>query len=153
MEKRFISSKDLFDAIAEQLAENRQAAFTITGMSMWPFLCHGRDQVTIENVEKQSLKIGDLVLFRVARDRYILHRITKLSADSFQTTGDGNLYRDMPMPYSSIVARVCEVVRKGKPISCSSRKWKLYSALWMRAFPIRKQLFRLWKFRNQIRKK
>lgn len=42
-EKRWISAKLLFSAISEQLAENRQAAFTVTGMSMWPFICQMRD--------------------------------------------------------------------------------------------------------------
>ena len=37
-----IASKELFSMIEELLAEGRQAAFTVTGMSMWPFLCHGR---------------------------------------------------------------------------------------------------------------
>ena len=36
-----IASKELFSMIEELLAEGRQAAFTVTGMSMWPFLCHG----------------------------------------------------------------------------------------------------------------
>lgn len=36
-EKRWISSEELFSAIEELLAENRQAVFTVTGMSMWPF--------------------------------------------------------------------------------------------------------------------
>lgn len=55
-ERRWISSKVLFGAIYEQLAENRQAVFTVTGMSMWPFLCHGRDQVIVEKVNSHKIK-------------------------------------------------------------------------------------------------
>ena len=39
-----ISSEILFAAVEEQLAAGRSASFTVTGMSMWPFLCHGRDR-------------------------------------------------------------------------------------------------------------
>ena len=47
-EKKLISSQELFSAIGELLAQGRQAVFTVTGMSMWPFLCHGRDQVVVQ---------------------------------------------------------------------------------------------------------
>lgn len=144
-QKKMISSKVLFSAIQEQLAENRQAVFTITGMSMWPFLCHGRDQVIIEKTEKNTLKRGDIVLFRVSNEKYLLHRITKLSKDTFQTTGDGNFRRDMPAPYGCMVAKVCAVIRKGKRIYCNDWRWKVLSKMWMLAFPIRRPLVQMWK--------
>lgn len=143
-EKRWISSKVLFSAISEQLAENRQAAFTITGMSMWPFLCHGRDQVIVEHVDKDDLRIGDIILFRVSEERYILHRITCLGDAFFQTTGDGNLFRDMKMPYDCILAKAGKIIRKEKTIDCSNGAWKILSWIWMKLFPIRKWIFRIW---------
>lgn len=42
-EKRWITAQLLFSAISKELASHRRASFTVTGMSMWPFLCHGRD--------------------------------------------------------------------------------------------------------------
>ena len=65
-EKKLVSSDILFTAISEQLAQNRQAAFTVTGMSMWPLLCHGRDQVIVEKTDKKNVKIGDIILYRVS---------------------------------------------------------------------------------------
>lgn len=140
-EKRWITSKVLFSEISKQLAENRQAVFTVTGMSMWPFLCHGRDKVIVGSAKKEDLKIGDIVLYRFTEDRYILHRITYLDAVSFQTTGDGNLTRDKRMPYESIVAKVNYVIRKGERINCSNWKWKMVSAVWLCLFPVRKWIF------------
>ena len=143
-EKKWISSELLFSAISEQLAENRQAAFTVTGMSMWPFLCHGRDQVIIEKADSENLHTGDIVLFRVSKERFILHRITRLNESSFLTTGDGNLFRDKEMPYDCIVGKVCRIIRNGKNIDCSTIKWKIISRIWMILFPIRKQIFSVW---------
>lgn len=57
-EKRWISSKALFTAMEALLAEDRQAVFTVTGMSMWPFLCHGRDQVIVKRCSPNNLKKG-----------------------------------------------------------------------------------------------
>ncbi|MDY2814557.1 MAG: S24/S26 family peptidase [Dorea sp.] len=143
-EKRWISSKYLFSAISDQLAENRQAVFTVTGMSMWPLLCHGRDQVIVERIERDKLKLGDIILFRITDEKYILHRITYMSDSFFQTTGDGNLFRDMQMPYECIVAKVQKIVRNGKVVECDERKWRILSRIWMKLFPIRKWIFRVW---------
>ena len=144
-EKRWISPKNLFSAISEQLAENRQAVFTVTGMSMWPFLCHGRDQVVVEKYDREKIKIGDIILYRVSEDHYILHRITYLGKNYFQTTGDGNLFKDPPMPYNCIIAKVCGVVRNGKSIECNQIKWKVLFRIWMWLFPYRKWIFKIWR--------
>lgn len=142
-EHRFISSEDLFTAISEQLALGRQATFTVTGMSMWPFLCHGRDQVVVGTVSREDLHKGDIVLYRIPEGKYVLHRITSLHAEAIQTTGDGNLFRDQPVSYSSVAAKVFSVVRKGKRISCSNWKWRLASHVWMNLFPFRRLLLRI----------
>lgn len=143
-EKRWISSQILFSAISEQLAAGRQAVFTVTGMSMWPLICHGRDQVIIEKTDKDDLRIGDIVLFCAAEDKYILHRITRMKDGYFQTTGDGNLFRDPVMPYECVQAKVCKVIRDGKTIDCSFWGWKVLFRFWMFLFPIRKWIFRGW---------
>lgn len=143
-EKNLISSRVLFTEISEQLDRNRQAAFTVTGMSMWPLICHGRDQVIIEKTEKDRLKKGDIILYRITEEQYILHRITRMEDEYFQTTGDGNLHRDPFMPYESIIARVCKIIRDGKEVVCDELKWKALFRLWMFLFPIRKWIFRVW---------
>lgn len=143
-EKQWISSEVLFAAIAEQLAAGRQAAFTVTGMSMWPFLCHGRDQVIVGQAEGASLRRGDIVLYQTAEGRYILHRITKLGRSTFQTTGDGNFFRDKEMPYHNIAARAEGVVRNGRTIACSDWRWKMLSEVWMLLYPFRRGMFFVW---------
>lgn len=144
VDKKWISSKILFTAIEEQLALGRQAVFTVTGMSMWPLICHGRDSVIIDSVKKEELKTGDIVLYHVSEELYVLHRITRLKKEYFQTTGDGNLHRDPPMPYESIVAKVRKVVRNGKTIDCSKAGWKILFRMWMWLFPVRKYIFKCW---------
>lgn len=152
-EKRWISSKILFMAIEEQLAEGRQASFTVTGMSMWPLICHGRDQVIVEKADRTNIRVGDIILYRVTEEQYILHRITRMEDKYFQTTGDGNLHRDLFMPYESIIARVCKVIRDGKEIVCDNLKWNALFRIWMFLFPIRKWIFRAWfRIRKFIRR-
>lgn len=143
-DKRLISSKVLFSAIAEQLAEHRQAAFTVTGMSMWPFLCHGRDQVIVEACRPKTLRKGDIVLLQTQIGDYLLHRITQVTAAGFVTTGDGNCLRDGEFSFSCVKAKVICLIRKGKRIDCNGWRWKIVSQIWMALFPIRKWIFKAW---------
>lgn len=142
-EKRRISSDALFSAIAELLAEHRQAVFTVTGMSMWPFLCHGRDQVVVEACDPKMLKKGDIVLLQTVLGNYLLHRLTKLDGNRFETTGDGNCFRDGWFDHACVRARVVTLLRKGRRIDCHAFLWKLIFRFWMLLFPVRPLLLRL----------
>ncbi len=143
-EKRWISSEDLFAAVQEVLQDGMSASFVVTGMSMWPIMCHGRDQVVVEPIDTNSLRVGDIVLFQPVPGKYILHRITKLQDDKFETTGDGNLFRDGWFPKESVVARTVSIIRPNWIISCDSRLWHMYSHIWMRLYPIRRPIFAVW---------
>lgn len=143
IEKRWISSDALFSAIGELLAQHRQAAFTVTGMSMWPFLCHGRDEVIVEACDWNTLKKGDIVLLQTARGNYLLHRVTKIKGEQFETTGDGNCFRDGWFEATCLRARVISVVRKGKKISCYHIWWKCAGWIWSHLFFMRKWLLKL----------
>lgn len=144
-EKRHLSSKVLFSAVEEQLSCSRQASFTVTGMSMWPFLCHGRDQVIIEAAIPSALRKGDILLFRATEEKFLLHRITRLRPDGFETTGDGNLFRDGCFPYTCVIGKVTKAVRKGKLIDCDRKTWRILSHVWMTLYPVRRYLFASWK--------
>lgn len=139
-EKKLISSQELFSAIGELLAQGRQAVFTVTGMSMWPFLCHGRDQVVVEACKPEGIRVGDVVLLQTYLGNYLLHRVTKIKGDCFETTGDGNCFRDGYFPFSAVRARVVRMIRKGRNINCDSVYWKLVFFFWRQMFPVRKQL-------------
>ena len=138
-----ISSEILFAAVEEQLAAGRSASFTVTGMSMWPFLCHGRDRVIVTRCSPDDLAVGDIILFCPVSGKYFLHRITALREDTFETTGDGNCCRDGWFSRDCVRAKVTGIVRKGKTISCRSPFWRFIFAIWRILFPCRGTLLRL----------
>lgn len=156
-EKQWISSENLFAAMEELLAGGRQAVFTVTGMSMWPFLCHGRDQAVIEACAPESLKRGDIILFRTAIGNYVLHRITGITAEKFQTAGDGNCHYDGWFPRSCVRARAVKLIRNGKEIDCGSAVWKQIFRIWMALFPVRGILLKImrtgWKAVSERKKR
>ncbi|MCH3987606.1 MAG: S24/S26 family peptidase [Lachnospiraceae bacterium] len=149
-EKRWISSQILFSEIKMQLAEGRQAAFTVTGMSMWPCLCHGRDQVILEKLKRMP-EVGDIVLYKT-KEQYLLHRVTKIKNDKFETTGDGNFYHDGWFSNDCIIGRAVALIRNKKKINCDSIRWKVFSRLWILFYPFRRPAFCIWfRIRRYIR--
>lgn len=145
-EKHWISSEALFLAVQESLSQGKMASFTVTGMSMWPFLCHGRDRVVVKACQPANVKKGDIVLLQTSLGNYLLHRVTKVTGQGFETTGDGNCFRDGCFPFLCLRAKVVKLIRKGKEIDCSLWYWRMVFFIWNLFFPIRKEL--LWLLRK-----
>ena len=133
--------EDLFAAVNQLLHDGYDAEFTVTGNSMWPFLAHGRDCVTLRKTEVSSLKKGDIVLLQ-AQTGYRLHRVTRLKSGMLQTTGDHNCYRDEFVPAGNVLGRVVWFTRKGRRISCSNLLYRCSSWFWRISFPVRPVLLR-----------
>ena len=142
-ESKHLAPELLFAAVEEQLALGRKASFTVTGMSMWPFICHGRDQVVVTACDPDSLRVGDVVLFQTPLCNYMLHRVTALGPDAFETTGDGNCFRDGWFPRSCVRAKVETITRDGRAIDCSRLGWRFVFTIWRILFPLRKPLLHL----------
>lgn len=140
MQKELVKTEELLRVAESILEEQYQVDFTVTGNSMWPLIRHGRDRVIMEKCSPDDLHVGDIILFHATESRYLLHRITKLHGDCFETTGDGNCFRDGYFPRTAIVARVVKVIRKGREISVSDIFWKIIFRIWMFLFPIRRPL-------------
>ena len=140
-ELTFLPPDALFASVCQMLQEGYDAEFTVTGNSMWPFLAHGRDCVTLRKAEAASLKKGDIVLLQT-QTGYLLHRITRLKNGMLQTTGDYNCYRDDLVPAGMVLGRVVCFTRKGKQVFCANPLYRFSSYLWRVLFPLRPVLLR-----------
>lgn len=152
-DRSFVFAKDLFPVIEQLLAEGKQAVFTVTGMSMWPFICHGRDKAVIESCDPKDLQKGDIVLIKRAPGSYMLHRITKMTETGLETTGDGCLHSDGEFPLDSVVAKCVAVIRKGKKYPCDKGVFKWYSKIWMSLYPIRNVVLKILFFIGTIKRR
>ena len=82
---------------------------SITSGSMWPALKNG-DLVFIKYADKNSLAVGDIVVYRnlstsSGQTGFTIHRITELNHDTLKTKGDANSISDLPIGYDRIVGR------------------------------------------------
>jgi len=119
---------------------------------MRPFLEDGRDKALLKKAVNP--KVGDPVLAEISPKHYVLHRIISISDDDVILRGDGNIGIER-CKIRDIKGAVIGFYRKGKESldRTDGLKWKIYSYLWTRLFPIRRYLLafyrRIWlKFTN-----
>ena len=117
----------------------QSVTFVVRGYSMRPFVEHERDKVVL--TPPRTPKIGDVVLAEVAEKTYALHRVIKIEGDIYTMQGDGNPTGMIETFTEEKIVGVAEAfIRKGKLIPLTSRKWRVYSALWRWLKPLRRIL-------------
>jgi signal peptidase I len=106
----------LADVIEDVLRRGLKARMAVSGASMAPTLGNG-DLVSIEAVDNQTLRIGDLVLYRGAAGNLVLHRVLRMWRDRgrgprVQTRGDANLHLDTTVARRQILGRVRRIEKR-----------------------------------------
>ena len=84
----------------------------VTSSSMWPALSAG-DLVVIEGAPKESLSVGDIIVWR-HDGGFTIHRIVELNDSTLVTKGDANFPKDNPIKYDDVIGKT--VTMRGKPL-------------------------------------
>lgn len=141
----------LFAEVKKILDNGQCATFRVKGNSMRLFLESRRDIVRLAPVRPDDIAVGDVVLARIpATRRYVLHRVVRRQGPELVLMGDGNVEGTEQCRAADVVGRAVAFYRKGrsKPDTTDSRKWRCYSALWLRLKPLRRYILafyrRIW---------
>lgn len=122
----------------EALIDNEQLVkIRVKGNSMFPFLRHDRDLVTLAYPYAESLRAGRIVMFRF-KGRQILHRIVSVRNNIYYIRGDNN--RNHAAEYArreDIIGVVTSWKRGGKTVRWDNPRWRLMAFLWVKAHPAR----------------
>lgn len=146
VEMQFANAQ-LLPEIIRLLEEGHSITLQLRGYSMRPFLEHTRDKALL--VKAKDIQVGDPVLAETAPNHYVLHRIIQIEGDKVTLRGDGNLGIET-CRIEDVKASVVGFYRKGRKTldRTDGKKWKAYSAIWARLFPIRRYLLaayrRIW---------
>lgn len=139
-----ISTKQLANAeflphVTALIKEGHTVTLPLRGRSMRPFLEDGRDKALL--AAPTDINVGDAVLAEIHPGHYVLHRIVEIIEKQVTLRGDGNLNNEY-CQIEDIRAKAIGFFRKGrsKADHVSGLKWRIYSALWMRLYPIRRYL-------------
>lgn len=130
--------------IEKLLEQGKRLRIKPRGYSMYPLIVPGRDEVFVERVSPESLRRGDVVLYR-RRDENILvlHRIWKRKGDAFFLVGDNQKEIEGPLEASQIKGKMTGILRNGHEISTSNVIYLLYSRIWLWLRPCRSQISRV----------
>lgn len=125
--------------IVKMLHEGHTVTLRLRGYSMRPFLEDNRDKALLAMATNPQ--VGDAVLAEVAPRRYVLHRIISIEGQNVTLRGDGNTFEEHCQK-SDVKATALGFYRKGRTQIdlTTGRKWKLYSYLWTRLYPLRRYL-------------
>lgn len=137
----------LLPEIVRMMDEGHTVTLRLRGFSMRPFLEDNRDKALLTKALRP--KVGDPVLAEISPKHFVLHRIIAIEGQAVTLRGDGNL-GDEHCKLDDVKGAVIGFYRKGrsKLDRTDARKWKVYSWIWMRLYPIRRWLLafyrRIW---------
>lgn len=106
------------------------------GISMLPLIRQNRDVMIIERPTGR-LKRYDCPLYKRADGKYVLHRILKVRERDYVICGDNCTKREYGITDTDIIGVLTGVIRDGKVLSVSDKKYRLYCHLWCDLFYLR----------------
>lgn len=147
-----LSNAEFLPEVVRMLNDGHTVTINLKGYSMRPFLENERDKALL--TKAVNPKVGDPVLAEVGPGVFVLHRIIAIDGENVTLRGDGNLgceHCKMKRVYGAVVG----FYRKGrsKLDRTDAMKWKVYSWIWMRLYPVRRYLLAIYRRVYDLRNK
>lgn len=121
--------------VESELQKNGVYASVTSGISMRPLFKTNRDMVILKRPESEPKKY-DVVLYKVASGRYVLHRIVKVTSDKLVIRGD-NTFSLEYVDKGDIIGILTEFNRNGRRVSVDNKLYIVYSRIWNFIYPLR----------------
>ena len=119
------------------LQKDGYLVYTNVGTSMLPLLRQRRDIIEIRRKDPgKRCKRYDAVLYKRG-DKYILHRILKVRPKDYVICGDHCIWREKGVTDDQILGVLARVIRDGKSIYPTDRKYRIYVHLWCDFYHVR----------------
>lgn len=138
-----VANESLLPEVEKLLAEGMRVTLKVKGNSMLPFIRSVRDSVTLEAPDRISR--GNIVLARIGKGRYVLHRIIGTKGNTVILMGDGNCHGTEQCLRSNICGRVITIVKPHKCISTGTSFMHMAGTVWRLLLPVRRWLLALYK--------
>ena len=129
----------------EEIRRNGKIIYTNVGDSMMPFIKQGRDVLVISRAEGR-LKRYDVPLYKRDSGQYVLHRILKVRENDYVICGDNRCSREYGITDRHIIGVLTGIIRDGREIPVTDRKYRIYVHLWCDFFPVRAFIIRIRQF-------
>ncbi|HZM90064.1 MAG TPA: signal peptidase I [Blastocatellia bacterium] len=114
-----LETPDFLEQARQLLSRSLPVELRMSGSCMRPAIEDG-DIITLEPVNGDPIKQGDIVLYHSRFDTAVIHRVIRLERASSErcivTRGDAASHNDSPVPLHRILGRVKRVERAGERI-------------------------------------
>ena len=137
--KKILNPDELMPGYVELLRSGAELPLTISGGSMLPFLAPGRDSVLLRGIDRE-LRRGDIVFYRRANGRYILHRLYRIEGDKLWFVGDAQDEIEGPLSRDCAFAYVVSAKRKNKIQKRGCFWWDFFEKTWLVTVGSRKKI-------------
>lgn len=147
-----IPMESLAEVLSLQMESGGVARLVVTGDSMYPTFRDRKDVVYLSAVSG-NLKKKDLILYKRESGQYVLHRIVSRPKNGrFICCGD-NQWEKEPVDFRQVVAVVTGFRRKGKEQTPKTFRYRMWVAVWVGLFPLRRPLLSVRRWLGRIRKR
>lgn len=127
-----VPAEEYFKLLLETLDGDpeKRVSFRPGGNSMKPTFRDRQDVVYLGLCDE--LRVGDVLLYRGADGRYMLHRLIQLRGDgSCVFCGDAHTKLEAPIPRENVIAKAFAFERGSLRVDCRrSLAYRVYSRLW-----------------------
>ena len=120
---------------------------------MMPLIRQGRDLMVISGKPSGRLKKYDVPLYRRDNGQYVLHRILKVRDNDYVICGDNRWNREYGITDGHMIGVLSAVIRNGKTVSVTDRKYLLYVHLWCDLFYLRALILWCLKLPGRIKRR
>lgn len=139
--------------IEQLLTDGKTIKIKPQGYSMYPLFVPGRDEACIERTDFSSLKRGDVILYRRDKSILVLHRIWKITDNSFYMVGDNQTEIEGPLRANQVRGKLIGFVRNGKFVTVNNPFYRFLSGLWLFLRPLRPCAWKLTACMRKLRYK
>lgn len=129
----------------EEIEKSGKIIYINVGDSMMPFIKQGRDVLVISRAEGR-LKRYDVPLYKRDSGQYVLHRILKVRENDYVICGDNRWSKEYGITDRHIIGVLTGIIRDGREVPVTDRKYRIYVHLWCDFFPVRAFIIRIRQF-------
>ncbi len=135
---------------AEVLAQGHAIRFRAHGSSMRPFLRDG-DSLEIQPLRGGAFRCGEILLYRQAGGRLLVHRVARVRGGQLLMQGDALPAPDGWIGVEQVLGKAVIRYRRGKRLDLTAPGWLGAGRLWAFLGPLRLWLLALWGARRKFR--
>lgn len=139
-----LSTASLIDISEEIINQQRSVRFSVSGLSMYPFINSG-DVIEVEPVEISLISPGEIIFFKNAAGHAFVHRVIRkeVNADGVFLVTKGDAFRgvDLPVSGKQILGRVTSVEGSGRKVDWTKFRMKTFGSALAYGYPYSYRLF------------